>query len=187
MKKMNKNQQKVYLRTQVKIAEKKLKSSQEKEQLISNKIRVALRAGERAAAEKLAPLLNEAREDLDFAKKQLGMAKNFEAKAVQQVDAIDRKIKQVEALKPLIKAKEGLANSLNKLSGDTAAAGTDDMIRKIEEQAALNEARLDIAMEDAAVKNPGQSAEVEKMMEQSAAEDILRQMELDMGIEGGGL
>ena len=77
-KKFNKNQQKVHFRTQVKLAEKNLKSAQDKEQLIANKIRVTLRAGDRSAAEKLALLLIEAREDLEFAKKRVAMAKDME-------------------------------------------------------------------------------------------------------------
>lgn len=180
---LNSNQQKVYLRTQVKLAEKKAKTAQDRETLISNKIRIALKAGDRPAAEKLALALNEAREDLAFANQQLSTCKNMEAKMGSQLDQVDRKVAQAKAMQPLIKAQDGLAKSLNKLTGDATVGGADDMIRKLEEQAALSEAKMEIAMDDAAMNAPMTSPELEKKAAELSAEDILRQMELEMGNE----
>ncbi|MDF1666829.1 MAG: hypothetical protein P1V97_34080 [Planctomycetota bacterium] len=180
---LNSNQQKVYLRTQVKLAQKKAKTAQDRETLISNKIRIALKAGDRPAAEKLALALNEAREDLAFANQQLKTCQNMEAKMGSQLDQVDRKVAQAKAMQPLIKAQDGLASSLNKLSGGADVGGADDMIRKLEEQAALSEAKMEIAMDDAAVHAPIASAELEKKAAELDAEDILRQMELEMGNE----
>lgn len=179
---MNMNEHRAELRAQVKIAEKKVRAAKERETLIANKIRVALKAGMRSEAEKFAMKLNEARDDLAFAEQQLKVAQGMESKGRAQVDKIDKDLKRVKAMEALSKAQEGLADIVSKVTGQDKNMRTDDMIRKIEEQNALQEARMDIAMEDAKYK--GQLAEFEEASRKLTAEDIVQQMELDMGVEG---
>lgn len=172
----------VEMRAQVKLAEKDLKKAQDKEAAIANRIRDALRSGNRPEAEKWAHSLNEARQELDFSKQKLAHLKNLHAQATAADAKMAKDIKRVKSLEPIIKAQNAMADAVNLLNGEAAIGGAQDMIRKIEEDAALTEAKMDIALDDA-----GLQSEISKHNEAAqklGAEDLLRQIELDMNIEG---
>lgn len=174
----------IEMRAQVKLAEKDLKKAQDKEAAIANRIRDALRSGNRPDAEKWAHALNEARQDLEFSKKKLEQCKALHAQAVAADNKVLKNMKHIKSLEPMIKAQNAMADAVNLLNGEAAIGGAQDMIRKIEEDAALTEAKMDIALEDA-----GLEAEISKQnqaAEKIGAEDLLRQIELDMNIEGSG-
>lgn len=174
---------KVFLRTQVKMAEKELERATQAEANLANKVRAALTAGDRALAEKMARELNMARDALTFARKRMTIAQELERKGRAELGVLDQELERARRLEGLNKAQAGLVASLEKVQ----ARGADDMVQKLEEEAALKEARLELAMEErSGGVDPNVLAEFEKRKEDASAKDILRQLELDMGIEGRG-
>lgn len=169
----------IALRAEVKIAEKELARAEEGEKAATSRVKAALRAGDREKAARLAIELDEARDKLGFAKKKVEIARMLEKKGSAEAASQARELERAKALQPLIKLQNSLASALNKARG---GGGTDDMIRKLEDDAALGEARFEMAMEDAGAA--GARAELEAASKDLAAEELLRQMELDMGIQG---
>lgn len=175
----------VALRAEVKLARKKLDKLVTQKQAIENKVRSALTLGQRDAAEKFAIHLNEIKQDCQEAELRLQQCEHMERVGRRDLANFKQDMKRAQQLGILSQANKGLANALDKISEHGEGRVTDEMTRRIHEKAALGEARLDLAMEDAASKNPelSMSPEVKAQSEAMEAEDILRQIEMGMNIE----
>jgi phage shock protein A len=161
---MNPNEVLAQILTEVKLAERQLAKLQAQSAPMEESIKSALRAGDRPNAEKLALKYEQL-------KAQIGRIEKNVKDGRAQYDAARVKSKQIQSdvksargLNETTKALAGMAGSMEMLKEQ------DRMVQKLEEEAAMSEARLEVAMDDAGhVDVPPQSPE-----------DILRQMEQDL-------
>lgn len=145
---MTPNEFKANLLAEVKLAEKKLAKAQEKLAPIADRIKAALRAGDRPAAEKLALAYEQAKDEVTSAESAVAHAKEgFEAgkKQAGQMQANVKTLKNAQVL-------GGALGAINKSM--ELAKDTDEMMRKLEEDAAMAEAKLDLLLDEADSKLP---------------------------------
>lgn len=175
---MTPNEAVANLLAEVKLAEKKLAKAQEKLAPLTDRIKAALRAGDRPAAEKLALAYEQAKDEVAAAEAAVAQAKEaFEAgkKQSAQTKANIKTIQQAQALsKPL-----GAFHSAMDTTKDA-----EDMAKKLEEDAALAEAKLDLLLDEAEAKLPpelrgpgGAKPAAPPPPPRSTAEDILKEFE----------
>ncbi|MCO5165827.1 MAG: hypothetical protein M9894_05605 [Planctomycetes bacterium] len=135
------------LLAEVKLAEKRLEKAREKLEPQAERIKAALRAGDRAAAEKLALSYEQAKDDVARAEADVARAKEeFEQGKRKAADA-ERNARTLRSAQAL----GGALGAFNEAMGTVDAA--EDMLRRLEEEAAIAEARVDLAL-DAAGEPP---------------------------------
>lgn len=166
------------LLAEVKLAEKRLAKAQERQAPLAERIKAALRAGDRAAAEKLAVAYEQAKDDVARAEQEVAAAKEaFEAgkKRGAQAERDLRTLRTAQAL-------GGALGAVN-AAMDTAKAA-DDMLSKLSEDTAMAEARLHVLLDDAESKlppelraAPGGAPAAPAPPPVSTAEDILKEFE----------
>lgn len=169
------------LLAEVKLAEKRLAKAQERLAPLAERIKTALRAGDRAAAEKLAVSYEQAKDDVTRAEQDVATAKaTFEdgKKRGAQAERDQKTLRTAQAL-------GGALGAVNK-SMDTAKAA-DDMLAKLSEDTAMAEARLHVLLDDAESKLPpelrtpsgvpGGKPAAPAPPPVSTAEDILKEFE----------
>jgi hypothetical protein len=161
------------LLAEVKLAEKQVEKAKAKLAPVEARIKQALIAGNRELAKKYALDLEEKKLELKRREQAVVLAKRNYAQgqeqASQQVSA-----STMRRMASTADAMSKMADSLGVLSSD------DDMLRKLEEDAAVADARLDIALDEARANNPeidlpapGPAAPPPI----STAEDILKEFE----------
>lgn len=154
------------LLAEVKLAEKKHAAAQERLEPLKANIKRALTAGDRPAAEKLALAYEQQKDEVARAEQQVAAARAaFESgkKTIAGVEANLKTAKQANAL----------ADPLKKMLGSMdVAAGADDMLRKLAEDAAVSEAKLEMLIEDADQKGAPPPVP-------SSPEDLLKEFEKD--------
>jgi DNA repair exonuclease SbcCD ATPase subunit len=167
------------LLAEVKLAEKRLEKAKERFDPLAERIKAALRAGDRPAAEKMALAYEQAKDEVARAEGDVAAAKEaFEAgkKRAAQAEQSARTLKNAQAL-------GGALGAIN-AAMDTANAA-EDMLKKLEEDAALADAKLDLLLQDAEEKLPpelrGPSGPSSKGAPPppplNTAEDILKEFE----------
>lgn len=166
------------LLAEVKLAEKRLERARERFDPLAERIKTALRAGDRPAAEKMALAYEQAKDEVARAEKDVATAKEaFEAgkKRAAQAEQSARTLKNAQAL-------GGALGAMN-AAMDTASAA-EDMLKKLEEDAAMADARLEVLLQDAEDKLPpelrgpsGPSKSAPPPPPIHTAEDILKEFE----------
>jgi phage shock protein A len=166
------------LLAEVKLAEKRLAKAQERLAPLADRIKAALRAGDRATAEKLAVTFEQAKDDVTRAEQDVATAKTtFEEgkKRGAQAERDQKTLRTAQAL-------GGALGAVNKAM-DTAKAA-DDMLAKLSEDTAMAEARLHVLLDDAESKlppelrsAPGGKPAAPPPPPVSTAEDILKEFE----------
>lgn len=131
------------LLAEVKLAERKLDRDEAKKGELEAAIKSALRSGDRARAEKLAL-------DYERAKDEVERRKALIAKARAEYEATKGKVKQLESDMKSVQRAKPLADAMEKMNqAFEVAGGAEDVLRKIEEEVAYSEAKLEIANQDA--------------------------------------
>lgn len=165
------------LLAEVKLAEKRLAKAQERLAPLAERIKSALRAGDRATAEKLAVGFEQAKDDVARAEQDVATAREtFEAgkKRGAQAERDLRTLKTAQAL-------GGALGAVN-AAMDTARAA-DDMLSKLSEDTAMAEARLEVLLDDAESRLPPElrsapgTPTAPPPPPVSTAEDILKEFE----------
>lgn len=164
------------LLAEVKLAEKKLEKSQGQLPAIEARIKQALVAGKRELAKKYALEYEERKLEVKRCEQGVALAKQEyergKARALEGPSA-----KSLQRMAQTAQAMNAMADSLGVLSSD------DDMLRKLDEKSAVAEARLDLAIDDAAAKHPelhdasGPSSLEPPPPPLNTAEDILKEFE----------
>lgn len=157
-------EQLVQLLGEVKFAEKQLEKLRERLPASEALIKKALLAGERERAKECALKYEELKAKVREGEQKVALAKrNYELGKQRSGE-----LASAEAMAKLTAPLGAMADSMNVLGA------ADDMLRKLEEDAALNEARLDMALEE-------QDASPEPLpppdLPGQSAEDILREFE----------
>jgi phage shock protein A len=159
----------------------------ETERDLTNKIKASLKVGKRDLALNFATTLEQVRTDLKATEGQLKVATEaFEkANSVKQafMRAIDQKARQAMSAIQAKKRSEWqsrVADAMESFKVAGIDATHDEMLTKIEQQAAEKEARMSVALDNI----DHQAIEVEKEVQKLEANETLRQFELEMGLSG---
>jgi hypothetical protein len=133
----------VELLTEVKLAEKRVAKVREKLEPLAGRIKQALTAGDRPTAEKLALSYEQAKDELARAERELEAAKAAHEQGKKAAAGASANLRSA-------RTNAALADALGKVNGslDTAKAG-EDALRALEEESAISDARLDMALEEA--------------------------------------
>jgi phage shock protein A len=149
-------------------------------------IKAHLAAGKRDKALELAMTLERIQEDIADVERQEKMAEQAYQKALKVKEAFlaEKDQKKQEALRAIAKNKQAqwqkkVADTMASFEVGGIDATHDEMIRKIEEDVALNEARMELALGSVSVQDLDAKRESEKLH----AEELLKQFELEMGVK----
>jgi phage shock protein A len=160
---------------------------------VTSKIKAAINANRDDIAENYALQLQKLQDSLSSSKQQLDYAEKAYEKALQVKKAFirekDRKIQEArEALRAHERAawQAKVADTLEQFEVGGIDATHNEMINRINEQTAKNEARMEIALDSVDTK----TMEIEIDAEKLRAHDLVQQFKLEMmksegGTEGG--
>ena len=153
------------------------------------KIKSAISANRDDIAESYALQLEKAKEHIATTKEQLNYAEQAYEKALQVKKAFmrekDRKIQEArEALRASERAEwqSRIADTLEQFEVTGVDATHDEMINRINEETARNEARMEIALDSIDT----QSLQVEVDAEKFRASELVKQFKQEMNLEAGG-
>jgi len=177
------NENLAMVRAQVTLTEKNVNSLKAKEQDLTNKIKAALQVGKRDVALNFATTLEEVRNELAIANKQNEMVQQAFAKAekVKQVFLSQIQQKTDTAKRALSGKRQAewqakVADAMESFKVAGIDASHDEMVRKLEEDAAVAEGKLEVALGNMP------DIDIEKEAQAIQANETLRQFELDMGL-----
>ncbi|HKI46671.1 MAG TPA: PspA/IM30 family protein [Balneolales bacterium] len=153
------------------------------------KIKSAINVNRDDIAESYALQLEKAKENIATTKEQLNFAEQAYDKALQVKKAFmrekDKKIREArEALRASERAEwqSRIADTLEQFEVTGVDATHDEMINRINEETARNEARMEIALDSIDT----QSMQVEVDAEKFRASELVKQFKREMNLEAGG-
>lgn len=151
---------------------------------VTSKIRSAINADRDDLAEGYALQLEKARENLEHSKEQLKFADQAYEKALKVKKAFmrekDRKIKEArEALRASERAEwqSRVANALESFEMGGLDQTHNEMVNRLNEETARNEARMEIALESVDTE----TMEIEANAEKLRAQELVNQFKQEMG------
>jgi phage shock protein A len=167
------------------LLEKELNKLTETEKQLSAKIQASLKAGRRDIALTYATQFEQVKKDKAATESQLVAAKSAFEKAMQVKEAFMReKDRKTQAAMRVIQSNKRaqwqakVADSMESFKVGGIDATHDEMIRKLDEKAAVSEAKLEMALDK--VDSVGFQIEKEAAMIES--NETLKQFELQMGL-----
>jgi phage shock protein A len=167
------------------LAERELQKIQDQETDITSKIKAALKAGKRDIALTYATELQQVQANKAAQEKQVKQFTEGWDNAKKQQRAFmaekARKIKEAQAaLSAARRAQyaEQVADAMKSFQVAGIDATHEEMIRKIEERAAVSEAKLEMALDSKKADRLEIEAEAQKLQ----ANEVLRQFEIEMGL-----
>ena len=182
------NAQIAMVRANLTLMEKESSRYQRELSELSSKIKAALTHGKEDLAMDLALQLEAARGHASRSKLQVESARKAYEKAqeVKKSFMREKERKTREAMDALRAARQSkwqreVADAMESFEPSGIDATHDEMVRKLEEQAAYDSARLDMALESSDVSEMNIEEEAEKIR----ASELLAQFKLEMGIETG--
>ncbi|HKJ32125.1 MAG TPA: PspA/IM30 family protein [Balneolales bacterium] len=153
----------------------------------TNKIKSAIKANRDDIAESYALQLEKAKEHLSSTQDQIEYAKKAYEKALQVKKAFmrekDRKIREArEALRASERSEwqAKIADTLEQFEVGGIDATHDEMINRINEESARNEARMELALDSIDT----QEMEIEVSAEKMRASELVKQFKMDMEKSG---
>ena len=156
---------------------------------LTSKIKSAINADRDDLAEGYALQLEKAKEDLEQSKEQLNFAEQAYEKALKVKKAFmrekDRKIKEArDALRASERAEwqSRVANALESFEMGGLDQTHNEMVNRLNEETAKNEARMEIALESVDTE----TMEIEANAEKLRARELVNQFKQDMGKESSG-
>lgn len=171
---MHPNEMRANLLAEVKLAERRLAGAQEKLGPVDDAIRAALRAGDRPAAERLAERRVELQREVERREADVRAAQDALDDGKRRLDGLERDLRTLRTAQALGGALEAFADA------ERTAGAADDMLRRLEEGAALDEARAELALGELEGAG-GAAAPAPPPPPVSAAEDLLRELEGELG------
>lgn len=179
----NMNENLAVMRAQVTLSAKTQMDLKAKEQELTNKIKAALASGKRDMALSFATTLEQTRSELKNAERQHELVQQAFNKAEKVKQTFLSQIQtKVDAAKKALSNKRA-AEWQGKVADAMAAfqvvgidATHDDMIRKIEEEAAVSEGKLEVALGNMP------DIDIEREAQSLQANETLRQFETEMGL-----
>jgi phage shock protein A len=157
---------------------------------LTAKIKSAIQANRDDIAEGYALQLEKAKETIEHSKDQLAFAEKAYEKALKVKKVFmrekDRKIQEAkEALRASERAEwqSKIADTLEQFEVGGIDQTHDEMISRINEEAAKNEARMEIALDSIDTK----TMEIEANAEKIRAHELVEQFKLEMGTSSGSI
>ncbi len=152
---------------------------------LTSKTKAAIQAGRDDIAASFAAQLEQMRSALARTQGQLGNAKAAYDKAmlVKQAFMQEKERKTREAMQAIRDNRRSqwqkkVADAMEQFEVAGISQTHDEMVRKIEEQTAVNEARMDMALSNV----DQQRFEIEKEAEKLQASELLKQFKIEMGM-----
>lgn len=152
---------------------------------LTAKVKAAIQAGRDDLAAQYATRLQMEKSALERNQQQLDTAKAAYEKAlnVKKMFMREKDRKTQEAMNAIRDARRAkwqskVADAMESFEVAGVSATHDEMLRKVEESTAINEARMQMALESV----DHQSLKIEEDAEQIQAMDLVRQMKMEMGI-----
>lgn len=181
--KMNENIATV--KANVLMLEKEVRRDQEEVEQLTSKVKAAIQADRDDVAEKYAVKLEKARSQLEHAKEQLKHASAAYDKALQVKKTFMReKEKKIETAKQALREHERakwqaeVADALEQFEISGLDQTHDEMLRRIREDTAKNEARMELALDSVDTDELA----IEEEAEQIRAQELVSQFKLEMGV-----
>lgn len=166
--------------------QKEVRRGEEEIKDLTSKVKAAIQAQRDDIAQQYAVSLERARESLNRSKEQLKYASAAYDKALQVKKAFmrekDRKIQEAkEALRAHERAKwqAKVADTLEQFEVAGVDQTHDEMLNRINEQTARNEARMELALDSI----DQQALRIEEDAQSIRAAEIVKQFKLEMGVE----
>lgn len=179
------NENLAMIKAQVTLVEKDLAKLNEREAELTSKIKAALKGNRRDIALNYATTLEEVRREKGAQDRQHKMAQAAYEKAqkVKRAFMLEKEKKIQEAKKALSAKRQSewndkVANAMSSFQVAGIDATHDEMIEKIEREAAQSEAKLEMAMDGVA----NETYDIEQDAKKLQANDTLRQFEMEMGL-----
>lgn len=177
------NENLALMRAQVTLSDKSRNELRSKEQDLTNKIKAALQANKRDMALNFATTLEEVRNELQSVNRQHELVqqafekaekikKTFLSQIQQKTDAAKKALSNKRAAEWQGKVADAMASF--QVAGIDASH--DEMIRKLDEEAAVSAGKLEAAMGDLP------DIDIEREAQNIQANETLRQFELSMGL-----
>ena len=170
--------------------QKEVKRNEKQIQDLTAKIKSAIQANRDDIAEGYALQLEKAKETIDHSKDQLAFAEKAYEKALKVKKVFmrekDRKIQEAkEALRASERAEwqSKIADTLEQFEVGGIDQTHDEMISRINEEAAMNEARMEIALDSIDTK----TMEIEANAEKIRAHELVEQFKMEMGTSTGSI
>lgn len=155
---------------------------------LTAKIKSAIQADRDDIAEGYAMQLEKAKENLEHSKEQLRFAEQAYEKALKVKKAFirekDRKIQEAkEALRASERAEwqSKVADALEQFEVGGLDQTHDEMIHRVNEEAAKNEARMELALDSIDTE----TMEIEANAEKIRAHELVKQFKAEMGVDAG--
>jgi phage shock protein A len=169
------------------LAERELKKLSDQENDLTAKIKAALTQNRRDIARNFAVDLEKVKNDKAAQERQVKQMQDVYEKAMKMKKAFlaekERKIQEAQAAlgaKRRSEYAEQVADAMKTFQVAGIDATHDEMIRKIEEQSAVAEAKLEMAMDS----SKADRMEIETKAKEMQADETLRQFELELGLVG---
>lgn len=182
--KMNENIATV--KANVLMLDKEVQRTEKEIQQLTAKIKAAIKSDRDDVAQQYALRLEKARETLEHTRDQLNHASDAYDKAVQVKKAFMReREKKIQEAKDALRAHERaqwqseVADVLEQFEVTGIDQTHDEMIRRIREQTAHDEARMEIALDSV----DSETLNIEEEAEQIRAAEVVKQLKGEMGIE----
>lgn len=154
-----------------------------------SKMKAAIQAGRDDIAANYAMRLESTKSHMQQTQDQLSTAKQAYAKSIEVKKAFmkekDRKIAEAkEALRAHERAKwqAKIADTLEQFEVGGMDQTHDEMLNRINEQTALNEAKMEMALDSVDTE----SMKIDEEAEKIRAQELVNQFKLEMGIDSGG-
>lgn len=181
--KMNENIATV--KANVMLLQKEVRKYEKEQQELTSKIKAGIQAGRDDIAQRYALRLEEVRDTISRTKEQLAYASQAYDKALQVKKAFmrekDRKIQEAkEALRAHERAKwqSKIADTLEQFEVTGIDQTHDEMLNRINEEAAKNEARMEMALDSI----DSESMDIEREAREIHAAELVKQFKLEMGM-----
>ena len=152
---------------------------------LTAKVKAAIQAGRDDLAGSFAAQLEQTRSALARTEGQLATARAAfdKAMAVKKAFLIEKDRKTQEALGAIRDYRRGqwqkkVADAMESFEVAGVSATHDEMVRKIEEQTAVNEARMDMALSNV----DQQKIKIEEEAEKLRADELVKQFKVEMGL-----
>jgi phage shock protein A len=173
------------VRANVTLLEKENAKYQQDIRVLTARVKAAIQSGRDDIAAQYASKLQMEKDALDRNEQQLSMARQAYEKAMTVKKAFMREKdrKTEEAMNAIRDARRAqwqskVADAMESFQVAGVDATHDEMLRKVNEKAAINEARMQMALESV----DQQSMAIEEDAEKLQAMDLVRQMKMEMGL-----
>ena len=165
--------------------QKEVKKIEDRVQQLTARIRTAIQSDRDDIARKYAMRLESSKEDLERTRKQLEHAEKAYEKALKVKKAFMReKEKKIQEAKEALRAHERaqwqseIADTLEQFEVSGMDQTHDEMINRLNEETAKNEARMEMALDSADTE----ALQIEEDAEELRAAEIVQQFKTEMGV-----